>query len=110
MSQPFDYLNTGNSGVSTFGNEEVSTEQDEVVQEQQLAIEQLLPSVRQILDVIDEEIASVADIRAYMSTLGEAPDVLDIQAEYRGRELYVRFLQTMKSNITTQVGDVLEEN
>lgn len=111
MTMQFDALNTGNSGVQqTFGNEETSTEQDEAISEQQREVQELLPSVQQILNAIDEEIEAIGDIRSYMKTLPEAPELKDVEAEYRGRELFIGMAERLKTAIANKVADVMEVN
>jgi hypothetical protein len=105
-----DYLNTGNSGiVQTFGNEEVADSQIEAVEEQKREVSELLPSVKQILTVIDEEIAAVADIRAYMKLIGTRPTKAQIEQEYAARELFIGMAERLKTSIANKVADVEQE-
>ncbi len=103
----FDDLHTGSTGGIdiTFGNEKISTEQTEAIRQQQLEIEELLPSVKQLLNVIDEEIAAVADIRAYMQSLPDSPSREEIEAEYRGRELFIGMAERLKTSIANKLAD-----
>lgn len=104
MAQQFDQLNTGNTG-QTFGNEEVLPTNDEAIEQQNFDAAQLLPSVKQILAVIDEEVTAISDIRSYIKELTKA-DYHTITAEYRGRELYIEFLGRLKTSIANKVSDV----
>lgn len=108
MSQPFDYLSTGNTG-QTFGNEEVPQVVDEAIEQQRLEIAQLLPNVQAILDTIDGEVAAVSDIRAYIKTLGTRPVATEIKAEYAARELFIAMCERMKVNITNRLADVEQQ-
>lgn len=98
----YDQLNTGNSG-QTFGNEEQNPIIEEAIATQQLEIAQLMPQVDQIIAICEQEIATVSDIRSYITTLGDNPDALVIAAEYRARELYIQFLNNLKSGTLNQV-------
>ena len=104
MSQQFDFLNTGNTGV-TFGNEEVPAVTDELLQAQRLEAQELLPSIKVILATLDTEIAAVADLRAYMKELGPRPTAAVITAEYRARELFIDMVERLKINIANRVAD-----
>ena len=53
MQAPVDMLHTGNSGYEpTFGNEEVSAEQQEAVAQQQAEIAELMPGVEAIKEAL----------------------------------------------------------
>lgn len=106
MSQVFDWLNTGNTGVNeTFGNEEVPQVVDEAIQQQRLEAQELLPSIRAIMATLDEELAAIADIRSYMTTLGPKPSAAKLGEEYRARELYIGMIERLKLNIGNRVAD-----
>lgn len=104
MSQAFDFLNTGNTGV-TFGNEETTDLKQELVSEQAQQAQELLPSVKAILATLDAEIAAIADIRAYMKSLGPKPSASVVTQEYRARELYIEMIERLKLNIGNKVAD-----
>lgn len=105
MSQQFDFLNTGNTGV-TFGNEEVNAATDQALHEQDAQTAVLLPNVKAILATLQGEIDAVADIRAYMSTLGPKPSAAAITTEYRARELYIAMIDRLKINLANKVADI----
>lgn len=99
-----DQLHTGNSAVDfSFGNEEVSDDQIEAINEQQRQIAELMPDVQFLRDHADAEIAAVSDMRSYITALGDNPNAEAIQAEYRARELYIQYLQRFKGNLADQV-------
>lgn len=107
--QQFDVLSTGNAGI-TFGNESTSVEQDELIQEQALVTSQLLPSVKGIMAILDEEIEAISDIRSYIKTLDSHADLTDLTNEYRARELYIGMIERLKSGIANRVGDYEADN
>jgi hypothetical protein len=109
-----DALHTGNSGIEpTFGNEDTSTEQQEAVSEQQRQLAELLPGVQHIIDACDEEIEAVSDIRSYISqemkafSGKSASTVKDkyeaLMHEYHARELYISYIQRLKTTIAERV-------
>lgn len=101
-----DDLSTGTQAIEqTFGNEDESAEQKEEIAEQQKQLAELLPSVQNIIDTCDAEIEAVADMRAYMKSLGADPKENVIKDEYRARELYIGFLERLKNTIAEQVPD-----
>lgn len=110
MSQRFDYLNTGNIGNYTFGNEELPVEVDKALQEQHLQALELLPSIKAILATLDAEIVAVSDLRAYVKQLGNRATKQDIEAEYAARELYISMVERLKLNIGNKVADYEASN
>lgn len=97
-------LATGNSALDgTFGNEFEDDIKVEAISEQQHHLQELLPNVQYVIDVLDDEIEAISDIRAYIKTLGDKPDAATIQAEYRARELYIGLMERLKTNIDDQV-------
>ena len=101
----FDFLNTGNTGV-TFGNEDTPEVLDAALQQERLEIAELLPSVQGMLATIDAEIAAVSDIRAYIKTLGVRPTKAQVEAEYAARELFISMCERMRINITNRLSDL----
>jgi len=111
MSQQFDFLNTGNTGVvDTFGNEDVPVEVDEAIQQQRLEAQELLPSITAILATLDAEITAVSDQRSYMKSLGPKPTKTQIEDEYRARELFIDMVERLKLNIANKVADYEASN
>lgn len=111
MSAQFDYLNTGNTGVTeTFGNEDISPIVDEAIAEQRREAQELLPSIKAILATLDEEITAVADIRSYIKALGSQADWDAISSEYRARELYIEMIGRLKQSIANKVADYEADN
>ena len=99
-----DMLHTGNSAVDFgFGNEQVSDDQQEAINEQQQHIADLMPDVEFLREHADAEIAAISDMRSYITALGPNPSAEAIQAEYRARELYIGYLNRFKGNIDDQV-------
>lgn len=99
-----DDLHTGaSSNAFGFGNEvEPDTNVDAVSQQEQL-MQQLLPSVEHYHKIFDEEIAAVSDIRGYIKELGPNPNSERVQAEYRGRELYIKLISNLKAELNDRV-------
>jgi len=104
MSQQFDQLNTGSTGI-TFGNEEVNPATDQALHEQDAQTAVLLPNVKAIVATLQAEIDAVADIRAYMTSLGPKPTAAAITSEYRARELYIEMIERLKINLANKVVD-----
>lgn len=101
-----DALYTGNTGLSaTFGNEDVSQDQEEVISEQKRQIAELMPSVAAMLQTCDDEIAAISDIRAYIKTIGNRPTKSQLEAEYAGRELAIGFIERFKQSLLAQVSN-----
>lgn len=92
----------------TLGNEAPNDTQQQAMDEQKSELSKLLPGVEEILKTIDEEKLAVADIRAYISKLGEKPSGDQIEREYRARELYIGFLDRLATNIQSRVGTAQE--
>ncbi len=105
MTMQFDQLTTGNANIDTFGNEGITHEVDEAIQQQRQEAQELLPSIKAILATLDEEIAAISDIRAYLKTLGTRPTKAQIEAEYAARELYITMIERLKLNIGNRVAD-----
>lgn len=105
MSYQFDMLNTGMANTDTFGNETITNEVDEAIQQQRLEAQELLPSIKGILATLDAEISAVCDLRAYMKQLGTRPTKAQIEAEYAARELYITMIERLKLNIGNRVAD-----
>ena|ERR1044072_4965096 len=96
-------LYTSSNGSQTFGNEQPTTDVQEVIQAQKAEIARLMPAADDILDIIAEEVKAVSDIRSYYKTLGDNPTANKIQKEYRARELYIEFLQRLAQTISDKV-------
>lgn len=107
MNSALSDLHTGNSGIEqTFGNEEISDEQKEAIEEQKLELGQLLPGVDYIKAICQEEIDTVSDIRSYITDLGSKASKDAVQAEYRARELYITFIENLVTSIDDRVIEV----
>lgn len=104
MSQQFDFLNTGNTGM-TFGNEELNAVTDQALHEQDAQTAVLLPSIKAILLTLQAEIDAVADLRAYIKSLGPRPSAAAITSEYRARELYIEMIERLQQNVSNKVAD-----
>jgi len=111
MQAPVDMLHTGNSGYEpTFGNEEVSAEQQEAVAQQQAEIAELMPGVEAIKEALAAEIEAVGDIRGYIQSLGDKADATAIQDEYRARELYIGLMRRLSQSIDDKVALAIAES
>lgn len=103
-------LATGNSALSpTFGNEDVQEIKEEAISEQRQVLAELLPGVKYIEDACEAEIAAISDIRAYIKSLGGNARGEAIQDEYRARELYIGFLNRLKTDISDKVSMAEQE-
>ena len=102
MSGTSDYYSSTNTS-HTFGNEGQQTDAQELIEAQKAEIARLMPAAVDIKATIDEEIAAVSDLRAYIKTLGDSPSANSIQKEYRARELYIGFLERLKQAIDNKI-------
>lgn len=62
----------------------------------------LRPAALLIDDLVNNEIERVADIRSYFIARQSPPTGDEVSAEYRGREMYIAFLNQLKTK-TTQI-------
>lgn len=110
MQAPVDMLHTGNTGYEpTFGNEEPSEEQKQAVEKQEAELRELMPGVEAIKEVLAAEIEAVGDIRSYIKDLGDKATGDAIQAEYRGRELYIALMRRLSQEIDDKVALAIAE-
>ena len=78
---------------AAFVNDELNKPAEEEKKKQRQQRSDLLPVAKDIFTFLNEETAALADIRAYIHTLGEKPNAEELIAEYRARELYVNYLK-----------------
>lgn len=96
-------LYTGATGQDTFGNEQPTTDVTEVIEAQKAEIARLMPAAEDVLKIIEEEKKAIANIRAYITTLGPSPTKTQIYDEYRARELYIGFLDKLAGSIKDKI-------
>lgn len=77
---------------SSFINDDLNAPAEKIKRKQRQERSDLLPVAKDIFAFINEERTAIADIRAYMNTLGASPDKDKLMAEYRARELYITYL------------------
>lgn len=100
-------LYTGMTGANeTFGNEQPSESTQKEIDKQKTEREELKMNAKYITEVVRAERENVSQFRSYLVKLPKNVKAEDIQAEFRARELYLDFLDTLESQIKIKLQEV----
>lgn len=87
-----------------FENEVKNEDVEKKVQEQERLVKELTPKLQDLIDMLDEEIASVNDIDQYIKVTS-VPEA-DVRSELRAAALYKKKLELLKTKFALALGEV----
>jgi uncharacterized protein YjcR len=87
-----------------FDNEPKDDATVQLIQEQERLVKELTPKLQDLLEIIDNEIASVMSIDRFVTAATQSKEM--IQAELQAAALYKGYLDTLKTKFVLALNEV----